>query len=359
MIKKIQIQNFQSHKETTLRLDPGVNIIVGTTDSGKTSILRALRWVIWNRPSGDDFRSWWGGNTSVEVIINERNSPEPDKDFTSIIRSKSDKNNQYFLNGTDNVFKAIGTDVPQEVKDILNVSEVNLQRQLDSPFLLTETPGNVAKHFNKIAHLDIIDTSVSNISSWIRGINGEIKHQEKSLVELKEAKKKFKYLKDMEKDVLFLEEKKEEIDKLYNDLEKLSLLELKLSSNDQWIQIHTDEIAVEPELDDILSLFTKMKSLKEKQGTLYHIRVKLVKLKNAITEGKELIKAESDVDEILTLYEDLRIAKSDQHKINKKIKAADIIQSSIKLEQLNLKRLENKMALNMPDVCPLCETKLK
>ena len=76
MIKKIQIQNFQSHKETTLKLDPGVNIIVGTTDSGKTSILRALRWVIWNRPSGDDFRSWWGGNTSVEVIINERNSPE-------------------------------------------------------------------------------------------------------------------------------------------------------------------------------------------------------------------------------------------------------------------------------------------
>jgi len=65
MIKTLSIQNYQSHKDSTLEFDPGVNVIVGSTDSGKTAIIRALRWLIWNRPNGDSFRSTWGGDTKV------------------------------------------------------------------------------------------------------------------------------------------------------------------------------------------------------------------------------------------------------------------------------------------------------
>jgi len=56
MIKYLQIQNFQSHKDSLLEFDPGVNVIVGSSDSGKTAVIRALRWLVWNRPSGDAFR---------------------------------------------------------------------------------------------------------------------------------------------------------------------------------------------------------------------------------------------------------------------------------------------------------------
>ena len=39
MIKSIQLKNFQSHRDTTLRLSPGVNVIVGDPQNGKTAIL--------------------------------------------------------------------------------------------------------------------------------------------------------------------------------------------------------------------------------------------------------------------------------------------------------------------------------
>ena len=61
MIQSLQINNFQSHKYSVMELHKGVNVIIGPSDSGKTTILRALRWLVWNRPSGDAFRSDWGG----------------------------------------------------------------------------------------------------------------------------------------------------------------------------------------------------------------------------------------------------------------------------------------------------------
>ena len=58
MLKSISIKNYQSHKETDLTFNEGVNVITGTSDSGKTAILRSLSWLINNRPSGDAFKNW-------------------------------------------------------------------------------------------------------------------------------------------------------------------------------------------------------------------------------------------------------------------------------------------------------------
>src|SRR5512133_726261 len=155
MIKSLAILNFQSHEKSKLDFSPGVNVIVGSSDSGKTAIIRALRWIIWNRPSGDSIRSNWGGATNVLLETEE-----------GIIRRAKDKTDQYELKlqgGKDLVFKAFGTSVPQEIADFLNINEINLQGQLDAPFLLSESPGAVALHFNKVARLDKIDTGLQNI----------------------------------------------------------------------------------------------------------------------------------------------------------------------------------------------------
>ena len=59
MIKSLELFNFQSHAHTLIEFSDGVNIISGTSDSGKSAILRALRWVIRNEPSGLGVVSWW------------------------------------------------------------------------------------------------------------------------------------------------------------------------------------------------------------------------------------------------------------------------------------------------------------
>ena len=46
MIDKIKIENIQSHKNTELNLSNGINVIVGSSNNGKSAILRALYWAI-------------------------------------------------------------------------------------------------------------------------------------------------------------------------------------------------------------------------------------------------------------------------------------------------------------------------
>jgi DNA repair protein SbcC/Rad50 len=152
MIKQLNIQNFQSHKDTSLAFDSGVNVITGKSDSGKTAIIRALRKLIWNRPGGESFCSHWGGDTEIRLYA--------DPDYVS---RTVGKDNRYQLNETK--FSAFGQSVPEEIIKALNINEVNLQMQFDQPFLITETPGAVAQHFNQVAHLEKIDQSIKQIRS--------------------------------------------------------------------------------------------------------------------------------------------------------------------------------------------------
>jgi len=119
MLNKIKLQNVESHKETELNLDPGVNVIVGNSDSGKSGILRALRWIIRNRPSGEAFRTKGGGDTSVELSL--------DNQVVKRVRTK--QKNQYIINNIE--LNAVKTEVPEEVSNLLNINEANLQQQLD------------------------------------------------------------------------------------------------------------------------------------------------------------------------------------------------------------------------------------
>ena len=58
MIKNLLLKNFQSHIDSKIEFDSGFNVICGSSDSGKSALLRALMWVIANRPSGDSIKNW-------------------------------------------------------------------------------------------------------------------------------------------------------------------------------------------------------------------------------------------------------------------------------------------------------------
>ena len=66
---------------------------------------------------------------------------------------------------------------------ILNIDEVNLQQQFDRPFLLDSSAGEVAAHFNRIAHLDIIDATMKTLASWQRQLNQDVRVYESKIEE--------------------------------------------------------------------------------------------------------------------------------------------------------------------------------
>jgi exonuclease SbcC len=171
VIKQVTLKNFQAHKDSVLEFDKGVNILTGASDSGKSAVLRALRWVVFNKPNGDDMVSHWCYNEKGKQIADTTVILEF-TDGTIVERTKGKEGNIYKLNGQ--VIEAFGMDVPQVVVDACNFSEVNLQSQLDSHFLLSESSGEVARFLNRIVKLDKIDSYQAGIEKKKRATKNEL-----------------------------------------------------------------------------------------------------------------------------------------------------------------------------------------
>ena len=194
MIKALELQNFQSHRRTRVELSPGVNVIVGPSDSGKTAVLRALGWVVWNRPSGDAFRSHAGGDPVARVEL---------ADGTAVTRG-IDKRGGYYRLG-DQELRAIRTDVPEEVARTLDLDPVNLQGQHDAPFLLSESSGEVARQLNRITRLDRIDTSLAAAASHLRELARDLKTGEAAVAAREAELESYAWVDEAELDVSSLE----------------------------------------------------------------------------------------------------------------------------------------------------------
>jgi len=300
MIKSLELHNFQSHKQSSLEFDPGVNVIIGPSDSGKTAVIRALRWLVWNRPLGDAMRSTWGGSTHVRITTEEG----------IVTRLKNNTEQGYVLKIGDkdkSHFNADRTDVPKEISDILNLNEINLQQQLDSPFLLTDSSGEVAKHFNKVAHLDQIDSGLKNVQSWLNEIARTITSDEQREQQLTDELKEFKDLDKFEIEVEILERQQTSMITLINQKRSLNSLIEELGEIDQDIEEQEEILKAEPLLNKILGW---IEDRDDKENT----RSKLLKL----------------IETILYTTE-------------KQIAAEN-----------RSKRLQTEFNAIFPDVCPLC-----
>lgn len=171
MITKIEIKNFQSHKNTVLEFDKGVNVICGESDNGKSAVIRAIRWVVENYPQGTDkINSNWNEDFKEPLSV----KLYTEKGYAERIRDKKRNGYNICKNGEPEiVLDAIGKGVPKEILDFLNVSDVNFQFQLDAPYLLSKTPGEASKYLNEIVHLDSIDKIMSIADSDKRQLSSE------------------------------------------------------------------------------------------------------------------------------------------------------------------------------------------
>ena len=164
MLQKIEIRNFQSHKATNMDLGDRVNTIQGNSDCGKSAVMRALNWLIFN-PAGDYFVSDWAKSPTGKAI-KESCEVTVHVDGHVITRRRDKDFNGYILDGQ--TFEATRNSVPQQVAAILGLGEVNIQRQLDPPFLLSMSAGDVSRYINSLVNLTRIDT-------WTAAANGRYK----------------------------------------------------------------------------------------------------------------------------------------------------------------------------------------
>lgn len=352
MINFLHIENFQSHKESDLIFSPGVNVIVGTSDSGKSAIIRALRWVVYNRPSGNDIRSWWGGKTEVQVGIEDE----------KILVRRKDKAEEYILakSGRKDIsFKAFGTDVPAEISKELQISDINLQYQMDKPFLLSASAGEVATHFNKVARLDKIDSALQNVNKWVRDLTTDIKYKEQEIKTLTVQQSNFDYLEKMEMDLEVQEELQKRFESKFKSYRQLS--DLINTIIDLGIEIQESEPLLKME-ESVFSVIGLIKEKSDKETAFYSLVDFVEDIHTIDTKLEDFsfdISLKSSVDEILSLIESKKAKASLFTSLSTIVEDINDIRANLNdiVDSTALKEKEFKE--NMGDVCPLCGTNLK
>jgi len=296
MLIKVEIQNFMSHQNTVLEFVPGTNVIIGESDQGKSAAFTAINWVVNNRPLGDFFRSVWGGDTRVALYTAEGDVIE---------RIRSDNKNEYRINGE--ILEAFGTQVPQEVSNILQLDGYNIQAQMDPDFLLSHTPGEAARILNKAAAIDEIDTVISGISKTIHQINSGIKSKKLLLFAQEQNLKQYENLNEIETKIQHAEE-----------LEKQ-------------IQAHEQELS---KLKRILYMINRANLTLERTKHLPDVLNKVIRV-------------ESELDE----YKETKIQKSNIERIISRLRKVYGAMEATQKEIIRLEKEQEKIPL---DICPIC-----
>jgi exonuclease SbcC len=197
-INKVLIENFQSHENTELTFDNGLNVIVGPSDNGKSAVIRAIKWVLYNEPRGNDFIRQNANFARVTIWLNTG---------YIITRERTPSKNRYILEDSDgntNIYEGFGNEVPQEIVNahgIIKVmldtdinSSLNIGGQLEGPFLLSESGSVRAKAIGRLTGLHIIDKSIRDCAIDLRRENQTRDRISGELNEVNEKLQEYQYL---------------------------------------------------------------------------------------------------------------------------------------------------------------------
>jgi DNA repair protein SbcC/Rad50 len=346
-LKQLTIKNFQSHKHSVIDLSNGLNVFMGQSRQGKTASVRALRWVVQNQPQGTAFiRS---GETDCEVTVETAEGEV-------IVRKRTPSFNGYIVNGKE--LKAMKSQVPEEVRAVLGMTDLNWQFEHDGPFLLNETSGEVARRLNEIADLNDIDICLGNFSTWVRQERQTAKHLEEELENTLLELNGYNYLPNMKE-----------------DLDSLTLLEEKNSSRRAQISKLSE---CRNDLDELFPGIFRCQKILRGKDSLERLVEEETRLKDNCSKINRLADILEGVDDIddelekiphhdtiqscLTEVYDLETSATILANLSQQTEQLGKIISQVKQvvqeEKGSAERLR-KLQDEMPEKCPTCGTLLQ
>lgn len=359
MIRSILLQNFQSHKKTLLEFSPGINCIIGASNQGKTSVLRGLNWCKDNRPSGDNYISHWNRDkkdkpikSTYVKIINDTGIVERRKGFIKD-NDKQKPFNGYILNNETNL-EAVGQDVPEEVTKIFNLDEINIQKQMDAPFLLSESAGEVARFFNQTIRLDLIDRILSKVESKRRETNKDILRLNQESKDIENEIVTYNWLDDAEA----LVNKISRIEDSYN--KNISSKELLIN----YIEEYEDKLEIINNLEVILSAVPVMNKIDNLAEALDFKIKKCSKLQNLCQQWLEqnsIIEGTADfnlIDKLIIKIDDFR------KELFEKVKSLEKLNNLIEEYKIECTKIDDNndelkdLMKQLPKNCPTCNKPL-
>ena len=309
---KTTIKDYQIIKKANLEFRPGLTVIVGPSNNGKTSIFKALKANMYTVPGSTPIRV---GQSSYAVGIQYNEH--------TVILQKSNKDSVYLIDGEK--YTKFGTTTPEAVSKALNIKELTLNGnkeqlnfwdQMNYPFLLDRTAVELFRFIIDSGDDDQISKALKNmvsdrqqISKDINILQGSINSVDNRLNSLKEDLDKSKSIIDAANSIIDLQVKVAKLNSM--KFIKTSLDNIK--QNEQLVKPKLDKSKIE--FDNLEQLNYSLNLLNQRYNTLSDI---LIKLDN-------IIGSESDINERLVKIN--RIFNIDLSKTSKLFRMKEIFKT--------------------------------
>jgi exonuclease SbcC len=337
-LKRVKLLNFQSHRNSVIEFHDGITTIVGNSDVGKSSIIRAIRWVMRNEPLGDGY---WnkpakaaGESYMVGLAI------EVDGQEVTVIREKSNTLNEYrvYKPGKEDPdsYTGFGRDVPAPVRALLGVPvsfgkgldfDLNIVGQHDDSFLLKGiTPRDFARVLGKLSGIDVIDQAEQIAQSTIRQINSKaktlrgelerIQGEIEALPDLERAKVKIDLIEAMENAANTMSRQQKTIATLVGSVEAIkgnaSKIDVILVKATPQIEATTKAIT---KLENQMAIYERLAAAINQREVLETQRMQL----SSVISSKSIEFGEA-VSELATTVDEMKVCPLSQGTLYKKCK---------------------------------------
>ena len=275
-ISKVEIDNFQAHKHKSIDFVNGLNVIKGESNSGKTAILRAIYWVLYDKPNGSNFIKTGAKSCRVRLYLSNG----------YIIERKRSRSSSgtYILIAPDGFlqeYKGFSNNIPIEITNAHQMPElkingvsyrINIASQLDQPFLVGNSSSERISMIGSLVDADKADEAKKEFNLEKRRAETKKKQLQELLDDNMNKIKKYDYLDNLEKTINVFESA---LNKLNNDEDKLKKMNdinnnrIKLISeydsiNNRLNSIFIPDKDVIDEFNNKLSLIEDLCSLNDK-----------------------------------------------------------------------------------------------
>jgi exonuclease SbcC len=281
-IASVEIHNFQSHADTVAVFSPGLNIIVGESNNGKTSIFRAIKWVTDNTPLGNDFIMTGQNECWVKITYS-------DGSFIQRYRTVKDSgyyNIHYFDDTTgqweDRQYQGFTNNIPIEVANVHQMPKVfvtkdiethlNMMDQLEGPFLVTESQAQKAAAIGRITGTNIVDDAIKECSQEIMNLKRDNKKKATDIIDIESKLSMLPSVSTIDRYTKYISAITKSGEELANFLGNLNFLSLEKQNIETSLQNSQDKINNLRNVLDIKLDVEEAEELSSKITTLIDIK---------------------------------------------------------------------------------------
>ena len=244
-IDEVVLINWMSHEHSVIKFHKGLNVITGTSDSGKSAVYRALEYLYHMGQEGyRSFHPGWVRHKASNAIIRVKYD-----DGYMIERVKGDKNEVRLYKDDELVYEKlkVGTAYDKEILDFLghppferNLGSFSFSHQHDPAFLVSQSKDAIPKTISKLSNSGDYDRAAELLKTENLSFNPIIKSSETKIKEIKNELKSF--------------------DDLDDDISKYEALEIAIKDAED---IEKDKFSLQNILDTARSKKTELDSLIE------------------------------------------------------------------------------------------------